>query len=333
MLTEKKRPGSTPRLTNLGGNCQPFFMSGELGNRRLSQTDRLTRRWWRKAFAVSGIVFVVGLIWISTRQVPREPVYRSKPLTHWLRTYAPSSHSGRHSREWNEADDAVRHLGTNCIPVLLQMVRAKDSQLRLGLVALAQKQPLIKIHFVPAAERNVEASRAFIVLGDRARDAMPALLRIYTENISVDSQAAIEDVFAWIGPAAKPAIPLLLQAATNANRKVRASALWALGEIHAEPQLCVPELIQALRDSDTWARLSAAHALGMFGTDAQPAIPSLTELTNMPVGSMSTVNTRWQVMLEARNALKKIDPVTVSPSSEIFPEFGDPTADSPPPPQ
>ena len=47
----------------------------------------------------------------------RVPVYRSKALTLWLRTYAPSSSPGRNSRAWNEADDAVRHIGTNCIPM------------------------------------------------------------------------------------------------------------------------------------------------------------------------------------------------------------------------
>jgi hypothetical protein len=184
-------------------------------------------------------------------------MYRGKALTVWLRTYASSSPAGLHSREWNEADAAVRHIGTNGIPTLLRMIRGKDSNLKLRLVALARKQRLVKVHFVPAAERNVEASRAFIVLGDMARDAVPALVQMYHDDITADSQSAIEDALAWIGPAAKPAISLLLGAATNSNPRVRANALWALGEIHSEPALCVPELIRALGDSDDWARLSA----------------------------------------------------------------------------
>ena len=299
-------------------------MSGEYGNERLSRTDRISQRWWLRTFAASIIILLVGLVWFLVNQVPREPVYRGKALTLWLRTYASSSSSGRHSREWNEADDAVRHIGTNCIPVLLHMIREKNSKLTLRLVALAQKQRLIKIHFVPAAEQNVEASRAFIVLGDMAKDAVPALVKMCDEDISTDSQSAIEDALAWIGPAAKPAIPLFLRAATNSNLRVRANALWALGEIHAEPQLCVPQLIHALGDSNDWARLCAAHALGMFGTDAQSAVPSLTELTNVPRVS---VNMGMNVMFEVRKALEKIDPHVVSPSSETFPEFGIPTAD------
>ena len=130
-------------------------MSGEYGNERLSRTDRISQQWWLRTFAASIFILLVGLVWFLVRHVPCEPVYRDKALTLWLRTYASSSSSGRHSREWNEANDAVRHIGTNCIPVLLHMIRENDSKLTLRLVALAQKQRLIKIHFVPAAERNV----------------------------------------------------------------------------------------------------------------------------------------------------------------------------------
>jgi HEAT repeat protein len=275
-------------------------------------------------FVTAIIIVIAGLIWLLAVQVPREPSYRGKRLTVWLRTYSSSSSSGRHSREWNEADDAVRLIGTNSIPVLLHMICEKDSKFKVRLVALAQKQRLIKIHFVPAAVRNAEASLAFIVLGDMAKDAVPRLVTMYDENISLDSQCAIEDAFAWIGPPAKPAIPLLLRAATNSNSRVRANALWALGEIHTQPELCVPALIHALNDSDEWAVLSAAHALGMFGTDAQSAVGYLIKLTH--AGFKSSPNSGVQVMLEARQALNKIDGGNATPT-EIFPDLGIPSTD------
>jgi hypothetical protein len=277
---------------------------------------------WR--FVAFTSILLVGMVLFLVLQVPPEPVYRGKTLTRWLGTYAPSSSAGRHSREWNEADDAVRNIGTNCIPVLLRMIGEKDFPLKLRLVALAKKYRLMKNPFVPAVERNVEASRAFIILGDMAKDAVPALVRVHGKNISADSQSAIEDALAWIGPAAKPAVPLLLRSATNSNAKVRANALWALGEIHGEPQLCVPALIHALSDSDGWARASAAHALGMFGTDAQSAIPSLRELTNIPRGFESK---NIQLSLEVRTALRKISPRADSPASETFPGLGTPGTD------
>jgi hypothetical protein len=272
---------------------------------------------------------VIGFQIIQTSR-DRQPVYGRKSLSLWLRTYAPSSSSGLHSPEWNQADNAVRHLGTNCIPILLRMIRQKDSPAKLWLVAFAQKHGLTKkIHIVPAAVRNVEASRAFIALGDVAKDAVPALVKMYDDDLTAESRGAIEDALAWIGPAARPAIPLLMRATTNANPRVRANALWALGEIHAEPELCVPWLIHALNDSDDWARLSAAHALGMFGPDAKSAVPALTEMTNVSmILNKGIVSTRLQAMLEARNALDKINPHIDGPHEDAFPNYGIPGLDS-----
>ena len=273
---------------------------------------------------------VIGFQVIQTSR-DRQPVYGGKSLSLWLRTYAPSSSSGLHSPAWNQADDAVRHLGTNCIPILLRMIRQRDSPAKLWLVVFAQKHGLTKRnHIVPAAVRNVEASRAFIALGDTAKDAVPALVKMCDDNITAESRSAIEDALAWIGPAAKPAISRLMRATTNANPRVRANALWALGEIHAEPELCVPWLIHALDDSDDWARLSAAHALGMFGTNAESAVPSLKELTNASrIFNGGFVSTRVQVMVEARNALDRINPHIVSSINETYPDYGIPAEDSP----
>ncbi len=291
----------------------------------------------RKRFHITLAVVLAVLVSAIAWQVleasrERQPVYGGKGLTLWLRTYDPSSPFGRHSPEWNATDDAVRHMGTNCIPILLRMIRQKDSPTKLWLVAFARKHRLLtkRIHFVPASVRNVEASRAFIALGDTAKDAVPALVKMYDDNISAESRCAIEDALAWIGPAAKPAIPLLVKATTNANPRVRASALWALGEVHAEPELCVPCLIQALNDSDDWARLSAAHALGMFGTDAKSAVPALTDLTNAATILKGGIRSmQMQVMWEARSALKRIDPPVVSPASETLFDFGISAEDAP----
>jgi len=289
------------------------------------------------------VLLLVGLILVLACQFPREPVYHGKALTLWLQNYDPSSSLGRGSRRWKETDDAVRHIGAKSIPALLEMLRATDSKLKLRLVALAQRQRMIRIHFVSAAARNIEASTAFIALGDTAKEAVPKLMEVYHESNSVESLGAVEDALGWIGPAARPAIPLLLGAATNSNNRVRANALWALGEIHAEPQLCVPELIRALGDSNDWARISAVHSLGRFGADAQPAVPTLTEMANSPNAFMAFSVTRSQVGfafsvtiqvgLEARKALQEINASLVSTSSENLVRFELPTAEPPSSPQ
>jgi hypothetical protein len=300
--------------------------NGHYGNTRLSRAAGLSQRC--RLTILAGLLTLPLIAWVCflVCRDSRRPVYHGKPLALWLQTYTSSA---RGSREWNEADEAVRHIGTNAIPVLLHLIHAKDSTLKLRLAALAKKQRLIKIHFVPAAARNVQASRAFIVLGDSAKGAVPALVRMYDENVTDESRSAIEDALAWIGPASKPAISLLMRGATNATPRVRADAYWALGDIHAEPELCVPFLMQGLNDSYYWARLSAAHALGMFGTNAQPAIPALTELAKLPLPTQANRFELLQVRLEARNALRKIGAPADAPPQEPFPSFGVPTLNEP----
>jgi len=295
-------------------------MSGQTESARLGGSDQSSRPRSSRTLAASALLLLFGLLWLLTGQISHEPVYGGKTLTLWLRTYDPSSPLGRGSREWNETDDAVRHIGTNAIPFLLRMLRETDSSLKLALAALAQRQRFIKIHFVPATTRNIEASKAFIVLGDAAKDAVPDLMKAYDENNSIESRSAIEEALSWIGPGAESAVPLLLQAATNANNEVRANALWALGDIHCDAQVCVPVLIRALGDSDSGARLSAAHALGMFGTEAQSAIPALSEMTKPPK-ALAVFSITDEVPLEARNALRKINPDAHSPSGQSSSAF------------
>jgi len=265
---------------------------------------------WRARIAVLlFIILAAGSVWLVARSVPPDPVYGGKPLSVWLQAYDPHSPHGRGSREWNETDATVRHIGTNSIPLLLDWLRKGDSSLKLKLVALARKQNFIKVRFVPAHTRNREASMAFIALGNSARDAVPQLIKIYSENHSRESQYAVAEALGWIGPAANDAVPLLIGAAKDLDVRIRANALWSLGEIHAEPRLCVPVLIRALDDSDASVRLSTVHALGMFGSDAQRAIPALTALTNDPVGTPRIIRVEiMETPMEARKALGKINP-------------------------
>jgi hypothetical protein len=289
-------------------------MSDKDGNLQLTPGEDSSAKLRVRIIATSGLVVLVGFVWVLVCQVPQDPIYNGKKLTVWIHTYTTA---GRFSRVGNEADDAVRHIGTNCIPVLLKMLSQKDSALKLRVFEWVRKQRLIKIHFVPAAVRNREASMAFIVLGDGAKGAVPALVKMLNENISPESQSAIEDALAWIGPAAEPAVTSLLRGATNSVPRVRASALWALGEIHAEQAFCIPALLHALKDSDDWVRLSAAHALGMFGADAHSAVPSLKELANVHQSSQLKSMAAIQASFEARRALRKIDPGTMPPAAEL----------------
>src|SRR5437773_5748631 len=73
------------------------------------------------------LVTVLGLlIWGPSR--PRDPVFEGRTLTSWLDHHVASSAASPpyNSPGWKKADQALRSIGTNAIPTLLEMIRAKD---------------------------------------------------------------------------------------------------------------------------------------------------------------------------------------------------------------
>jgi HEAT repeat protein len=202
------------------------------------------------------------------------------------RAFAPSPSAELEA----SADGALRHFGTNAVPTLLRMLRARDSVLTLKLLELARKQHLIRIKHTDAAHLNTLACRALERLTELARSVLPALIEVYDRDLAVLSRTSGHDssaevgvleiprILGKVGPEVRIAIPSLLRGATNTVPNVRWIALAGLGEIHLEPETVVPVLTQALQDPDPFVKSEAARALAKFGQDAQPWIPALVEL-------------------------------------------------------
>jgi hypothetical protein len=237
-----------------------------------------------------GVAIVTAVVGIYALR-PREPVYRGKPLSFWLEGYRPSQLGGP---EQTNADEAILQVGTNAIPTLLRMARAKDSALTLKLVELTQKQRFLRFDYIRASERNIQAVHGFRQLSAAAKDAV-------SEPFHSLPQETTPAALGYIGPAAEKSIPVLLRCATNANPMVRGNAVYALGQIQREPDLVVPILLKSLNDPDPGVRGDAAFSVGAFG--ARQAIPTLLELLDDHL--------EW-TREQAAEALKKIDPVAAA---------------------
>jgi len=208
--------------------------------------------------ALAGVI-ALQVLWL------REPVYQGKRLNLWLQIYNPDSDSP-------EVDEAVRTMGINAIPTLLANLRATDSALKRALAAL-------RLHLTPAEIRHMRAERGFKALGADARNAVPALIKIYKQNSSPSARRAAANALVEIGPAAKQAIPTLIKSAASTNSDVRAFALYTLGRMAPEPEL-VEVLIGGLHDPDRDVRYQAAYglsSLAFMGGDAKSAVPALIE--------------------------------------------------------
>lgn len=227
---------------------------------------------------ILGIIVAVVSVSKATRQ--SEPVYEGKPLSRWLEGHLPytSANPPLNSPGWKKADEALRRTGTNAIPTLLQMIRAKDlPKPVLKLLDLVSKQRLVVIRYGDAFHRNDEAEYAFQILGTNAACAVPALIKIYQDNVSPNSQRCAAMALGHIGPAATAAVPVLLASFVHTNADVRFYAVSALIHIGGDPNIVVPVLKTLLKDPKTEVRFNAVAALQSFGTHARAAIPELLE--------------------------------------------------------
>ena len=138
------------------------------------------------------------------------------------------------------------------------MLRAKDSfaervwKSKMG-IYLTEDQ----IHY--------DAGRAFEALGPTAAPAIPELLQIYHQQISLSSQTSALYALGCIGPDASSAIPLLTVCATNPSVEIRMLSVQSLGKIHSQTNIVVPVLTRALADPDNRIRAQAGIALENFG--------------------------------------------------------------------
>jgi len=140
-------------------------------------------------------------------------------------------------------------------------------------------------------------------MGPGASDAVPELIKIYGQNISEESRGAIVLSLGSIGPAASNSVPLLLMQSSRTNDVYAVWAIWALGQIHAQPEIVVPTLTKLLGNADPGVKGESARALGRFGAAASAAVPALLEYLNeKKPGQLNSF----------REALVKIDPEVAS---------------------
>ncbi len=226
------------------------------------------------------VASVLGLlVWQASG--PREPGFEGRTLTSWLDHHVASSAAipPYDSPGWRKADEALRSIGTNAIPTLLTMIRAKDPPpVVLKLLQLAARNRWARINYRYARSRHEEAEYAFRVLSTKAVSAVPELIKIYEEVVSPSSQMCAALALGHIGRGAQAALPALIRRFTHTNGEVRFYAVSAVMSIGGEPGVVVPALRSVLKDPNVNVRFNAVSGLSRFGSGARSAVPDLLEM-------------------------------------------------------
>jgi hypothetical protein len=287
-------------------------------------------RRWRILVGIVLVTLFAVVIWRG--RLAREPVYEGRTLSSWLDHHVSSSAAvpPYGSEGWNKAEEALRAIGTNGIPVLVDMLRAKDPP-KLVMKA-AERQGWTRLQEGAAWRRHEEAEYAFHLLGTNAASAVPDLIEIYEKNISQSSQDHTAMSLGHIGAAAQAALPVLIRRFTHTNQEVRFHAVSAVMDIGGDPNVVIPALVSALKDPFVSVRWNALVGLTHFGAKARPIVPEILKMMNDPgmVGSDSITNqvitALWRIapekaghalVVEEATALVE-NGVTVAPIKALF---------------
>ena len=241
-----------------------------------------------RRFNIVAGFFLVGVVvgWLAWRASGRrEPVFEGRTLSNWLDHHVASSAASPPygSPGWKEADDAIRHIGTNGIPTLLQMLRAKDRPPWVRkLIETARRFGLRRLQYRYAVDLHEEAEYAFEMLGSTAASAVPELIRIYEQNLSPSSQSCTALALGHIGRGAEAALPVLIHDFAHTNADVRFHAVSAVMSIGGNPEVVIPALTRALEDSQVNVRWNALVGLSMFGWRGRSAVPEILKMLNDP---------------------------------------------------
>ena len=276
------------------------------------------------------VLVIVGVAAVVWHWSEPEPSYQGRSLNEWLSRCHESHEDWEFTPDDIEAEKAIRAMGQRTIPILLRMLRTRESMFGHDLYNLVCRQSWLKVRFKPAHENQYEASCGFHALGPEAKSALPDLIRL-----SMDFKCMWygNRALACVGAEAIPALrsnltseiyglkscaaaavpylesnaiallPDLVSCLKDTNGNVRASAAHSLGQIGREPALVVPALVAGLQDPEYGVRGFAAKALGRFGQQPTLLVPLLVARLQ---------DSEPSVRIDAVHALGNFGPAAIS---------------------
>jgi hypothetical protein len=255
---------------------------------------------------LAATVLLLGAIFYAVLRPAHtlEPSYGGKTLSDWLTSRNMSWQCI--FLEWDvrvpqtEAA-AIRAMGTNSIPFLLEWIQYESPALKAKIFVLNNSfswSESFKNRLLFKELRAENAAIAFVVLGSRADEVIPELTRLMnTSSSAIQVRAA--HALGGIGKAALPPLMAILTNRRSDPDGTVMSAIRALGRLKLQSDLVVPALTNFLTAHEPILQACAADTLEQFGTEARPAVLFLQKLLN---------DSDLMVRESATNALLKIAP-------------------------
>ncbi len=120
------------------------------------------------------------------------------------------------------------------------------------------------------AATRAKAAEALGLMGDKARDAIPSLLKHLGDQDEF-VRRTIMTALSKMGNPSKTDVPMMVNALGDPNVNMRRYAATTLEKMGPDARGASRELIAAIRDTDPVVRQAAARAVGLFGRDVKDA--------------------------------------------------------------
>jgi hypothetical protein len=255
---------------------------------------KLSRKGWLSLVVVLAVLaLAVGLVlalWTP------EPSFEGRSMTSWLEQYSTNHFVRRGSAADKEAEHAIREIGTNGIPFLLNLLRS-DSVIA---KKIAVKLPRRFSSRIYSDDHLRLGSHGFVALGTNGQSAVRELIEL-SKSGDRDVRYRATYSLGHLASAGEPAIPRLIELVDDENSSARGQALMSLSMIHLNAQLVVPVLLKCAvaPERNIVERTSAIRGLRYYGEAADEILPVLLKLQED-----EDINVRN----EATNSIRAIKP-------------------------
>jgi hypothetical protein len=217
---------------------------------------------------LTSAIVVVGLGFVLFGDRENQPQYQGRSLSSWLAIYDDLDPT-----TFEEAEKAVRHIGTNALPYLVRWIQYEPPGWRTSLKGVVpagiwDNNSFQRFIQGRAGKRAAYARNGFRILGTNAVAVLPELERLLKSSTRPMTVFNAYSAISSIGP---PSLPVFERALADTNQLYRfripmCLRFMAMGDGAAA---YLPLMRQALTNDDRTVRENAARVLKEMETPSE----------------------------------------------------------------
>ena len=164
------------------------------------------------------LLLLGGVCFAFSYRAIEDPTYKGKRYSEWL--YG----TGQNRRE------ALKGIGAEAAPFLMHEFEARDSLLKVKLLAVLPQKTKDMLGLRPANVRRSRSFCAFVGIANQAECAVPSLCKLL-EDPDPDLARRAASALGYMGEAAEPAVPLMTDLLPEADPILEKQLRRSLGRI------------------------------------------------------------------------------------------------------